>query len=545
MNENDQTPEETSAEDPVLEPSAPVAAEDPVIEEPSVTEPQTVEVPAPEVEEPSTDPEEPSPTEASESEPTIVLPEVIPQNVTVDFKVSLPRDEARDQYPPVPLPSEPTDRVLEMIRNLPQINLAGEPKGEFWAQTLQTGMEQATMANVYTKTLEDPEAEFHNTLLLNNETFGPSQIRFRESQNEVYSAESAVLRTMAHMGLGTTWNTPFYNTGMWASFKPPTEEALLELHQLLTSDQIEMGRYSYGLALSNRTAYTAARMAKFAVDHLYTTSLSPDVSTNLLEILRIQDLPSLLWGVACTLYPNGFPYSRACTANMEKCQYVLQENLNIRKLQMVNRRGFTPRQVTMMSKARGSRSTTLESLGLYQTDFPKAGNRKVTVYKDTPREINFILRSPSIAEYIESGQRWIDGMVQSVDAVLGTTASSEDRNRMIDQYANASWVNQYSHWVESISFGSGTITDRLAIESSMAPLSGDTRIRNEFTQGVIDYIESSSVAVVGIPTYVCPKCGKPVDGPETFPFKSNLIPLDVIQLFFILITQKLWAIRNR
>jgi hypothetical protein len=109
-------------------------------------------------------------------------------------------------------------------------------------------------------------------------------------------------------------------------------------------------------------------------------------------------------------------------------------------------------------------------------------------------------------------------------------------------------MRQYSQWVESIEFNSNIIEDKETIESTFSILSSDDNVRDEFIQEVTKYINESTISVIGIPAYDCPNCGAPqekVEGVSTYPKLVNILPLEVVQLFFALLAQKIQRIIAR
>ena len=87
------------------------------------------------------------------------------------------------------------------------------------------------------------------------------------------------------------------------------------------------------------------------------------------------------------------------------------------------------------------------------------------------------------------------------------------------------------------------IDDLETIEKLLNTLSADDIVRESFIQEVIDYINSSTISVIGIPVFDCPKCQGGQDDPSS-PLKG-IIPLDVNQVFFGLATQQLAKIESR
>src|ERR1700752_155348 len=447
----------------------------------------------------------------------------------------------------VSLPSDTSKRVEEVIKNMPNIVLGETTQGDKWASTIRDSLGLNTYDDTFLTTLEDEKADFQQTLNFNEARYGSHEVKFKERQNSTFDGELAVLRTISHLGLGSTWNTGLFNSGIWITFKPPSEEDLVELYRQLTADQIEMGRSSYGLVYANTSSFVIERLCRFAMQHVYRINSKPDEigPANALSLIKAQDISSLLWGFACTMFPKGFGYKRACMADPTKCQHLLSETLNLRKLQVINRSALTDRQKAHMAEHRGQTKLTTQDMKLYESEMIRAQNRRVVINQGEKNEIAFMLRSPSIAEYIETGHRWIDDMVNTVEQVLGSSSTFDERNKLIDAKSRATIMRQYCHWVSSIEFDSNLIEDQISIERTISSISGDKVIRETFLTEIKKFIENSSVAIIGIPTYDCPSCGKANEGPITYPHRTSMIPLDVIQLFFVLLTQKHRDLANR
>lgn len=488
-----------------------------------------------------------SPSEKIETVEPIETPvrERKEQNVYLDGPVSTPTTD--EDTVAISLPSDSDKRVDEILMKTPNVNMVGTEQGARWASVLKDSIGMTPGADVFVSTLEDPEADFHQFVSHQGVKVASAEVRLKERQNSVFDGEMAVLRTISHLGLGGIWNTALWNTGISVTFKPPAEEDLVELYRQLTSDAIQIGRYSYGLVYANTTAYTVSRMCQFAAQHIYRISANPEQinSGNILNHISAQDINTFLWGLACTMFPKGFVYERPCTINPEKCQHVVRETLNLRKLCVVNRRALTDVQKAHMAENRSAQKLTLQDLERYRSEMVRAGTHRVVINEGHDNEIAFNLRSPSIEEYIQTGHRWIDDMVDTADKALGKEANANLRNRLVDQRARASIMRQYSHWVDSVEIDSNVIKDRASIEKVLASISGDRHIRTEFNKAVSKYIDTSSVSVVGIPTYECPACGAVAEHPHEYPYKTSMIPLDVIQLFFVLITQKHRELVNR
>lgn len=511
---------------------APVIDDTPVVQEPapSTWMPEEPQAPLEEAAVPS------------EEAAALVNPLRAKQNVLQDQQINAAEHlSAGDE---LVLPSQYDKETREAIEHIPNINLLDTPKARAWAADVTESLDYNTMAEGFVKTLEDPEAEFHQAVVHNGARLAGQSPRMKSIEGENISGERAVIRMINHLGLGTLFQVPLWHSGFWITLKPPTEMEMVELNRLLMADKIQFGRATYGMAFANSTAYTTDRLVNFVLEHVYDLTVrSEDINTNnLREHIMAQDIPSLLWGFICTMYPRGFRYRRPCTTDPEKCNHVLEATLNVHKLQWTNIRGLTEWQKAHMSY-RSARSRDLTMVTRYKEEMARMQKRTETIGTHSP--ISMVLKAPTVKEYIESGHRWIGDIVTVVDRVLGAEASTAERNALITRHAQASSLRQYVHWIDSFEFSGNTVDDKETIETNLALLSSDDEIRPQIMEKVVNFINQSSISVIGIPTYDCPACGNEQKPIIALPRHTNIIPLDVIQLFFGLHIQKLEKIRVR
>lgn len=444
------------------------------------------------------------------------------------------------------LPSSFDRETREQLERIPNIKLLDSPEGRQWANQVKEGMAYTADAEMFVPTLEDPTAEFHQHLQHNGVSLMAQPPKFKPVENQNLQGERAVIRLISHLGLGTLFNVPLWHSGIWVTFKPPSESEILELNRALIADKITFGRYTYGLAYSNTTSYTIDRLVDFALSHVYDlTAKSEDITVdNLRQHISSQDIPSLLWGFVCTMYPRGFRYRRACVADPEKCNHVLEETLNVTKLQWTNSNALSEWQRTHMS-SRQPKSKDIASINRYREELANMQKKRVLINEGLPNEIAITIKTPSVQEYVDAGHRWIGDIVSAVDRALGADAASGERNAQIIRHGQASAMRQYSHWIESIEYETNIINDRETIESTLDVLSADDVVRNQFITSVVDYINKSTISLIGIPAYDCPACGATQSTNIDLPQYKNIIPLDMVQVFFGLLTQRLERMADR
>jgi hypothetical protein len=480
-----------------------------------------------------------------EHESPTVVEEVIhgDGSCVMDYEYSSVTDSAPDT---IALPSDTAKRTREIVSGIPNINMLDNPESRKWASALTEGLGRTMYSDVFGDTVTKPGINFNQKIEYKGTSLNAASPKFKALENQQIKGERAIIRMISQLGLGTLIQIPLWHTGIWVTIKPPTEAELLELNRIMLNDKIRFGRFTHSLAFSNVSSYTTDRLTDFALSHVYDTTLkSDDLNTELLKTTIVsQDIPTLIWGLMCSVYPRGFKYQRACVADPEKCHHVLEETLNLSKLQWVNTAPLTEWQKAHMA-SRQARTKDLESVKRYKEELATTHNKRVSVDTSNGSKIFFTLRTPSIKEYVDAGHVWISDMVESMEKALTSETSSTEREAMLTKYGQASAMRQYRHWVESVEIGTNIISDPETISQSLDVLSSEDMILGNFIKEVISYIGESTISVIGIPVYDCPNCGKKQEVEHKLPRHTNIIPLDTMTVFFDLYTQRLTRLTER
>ena len=445
------------------------------------------------------------------------------------------------------LPGDHDKETRDAIQRAPNVSYVDNPAARDWASVLQDGLEMTSYAEGFLPSLEEEGTMWTQAVDVGNAKLMGQSPRFKPTENENLKGERAVIRVMSQLGLGSLFQVPLWHSGFWVTIKPPTETEIVELHRIMAADKIQYGRFTYGLAFANMSSYTVGRLVDFVIEHIYDTTVKVDeiAISDMKKFISAQDYPSLIWGMACSMFSNGFQYRRPCSHDPEKCNHILEETLNVSKLQWTNTNALTEWQKTHMS-ARQSKCKDKASIVRYKEELSKIQNTTFVLKDEGPdNSTKLILGTPTIEEYIEAGYRWIGEITETVERALSVDTKEEERNRFIRRRSQATAMRNFMHWVKAIELGTNIIDDRETIESTLNVLSGDDNIRTAYNKAVVDYINKSTISLIGIPVFQCPNCHGEQKGHADVETHSNIIPLDVMQVFFGLLYQKLDKITAR
>ncbi len=484
--------------------------------------------------------------EAKEKVTTETVKEVIPviKNAEMAFDTFSPLVKKFDPTEEhISLPSATLDAIETIAENTPNIDTNDNVNGRKWAEALENSTEITTVRGIFNKLTNSEKVAFKQYIEGNNGGKLAAGIpNFKFNDGEKVSGTRAVMRFRSLLGYGTVLQIPMWHSGFWLTLKAPSEIEQLEIQRKLLEEKISLGRMSHGLVYANNSAYLAKWLIDFAIEHIYDTSIKGQ-EFNYHKNILITDLQTLIWGIACTIWPNGFQYTRACISDPAKCNHVVEEKLNLGKLLWVDSKALTEEQRFHMSQ-RGGSKMSMESIEKYQSQFSFINDATRTYTTKTGNEISITFKIPTLEEYINSGYRWVNGIVQMIDMAFTEAPADAKREYYINELGRATTMRQYAHWVKSAEGGGTICEDTETIERLLDDLSSDDDIRKKFFDDVIDYISDTTIGVIGVPTYTCPKCNAVQKNEDSDRF-THILPIDTLSTFFTLLVQKLQKIRTR
>lgn len=456
------------------------------------------------------------------------------KTVQQDFEVMSALDKPWDPSQLLlPLPSDEEEVIKAALSARPNINITDTKQGGDWVNNLRAAQVTVSFKGLLNNSAKREGSLFRQGVMSERGILTAGNVKFRDAGDAKLTGERAVLRARALMGLGSVIRIPLWHSGFWISLKAPSDAALLELNRKLTEEKITLGRSTFGMAFANTTVFFAGWIMDFALSHVYDSTLTPDAESNLRSHIKAEDIPLIAWGLACVCWPGGFPYARA-VLDPAKGEQVIKEKLNINKLLWVDNASLTAWQIAHMSKVHGQ-NHGIADLDRYRKEFVRRQGREIVVNEN----LSFMLRSPTMDQYLNSGHKWINNIVHMVDKAFERTDNEQVRDSYIWDQGKATNMRQYAHYVESIKLGANDIIDdEETIESLVDTFSTDAEIRKAYFDGIKNYIEDSAIAIIAIPA-------TENEDRASLPRFPNLLVLDTLSVFFTLLVQKIPHIRAR
>lgn len=353
---------------------------------------------------------------------------------------------------------------------------------------------------------------------------------------EKLTGRRAVLQVQNTIGRKPYAVVPLWHSGIWFRIRRPVDGDIIDLMEEIASSEIQFGRDTYGHSFSNDLGYTYDTLVNFFIDHIEECSLSVE-SGKLKDYILTPDISAIAWGLASAIYPRGFRYSQACLTDTSKCRHVIEGLMDLAGMYKTDLVRLTEGQVKHMTNRR-SKQMTPESVKAYQESF---------IHKDstiiTPSGARLTFQLPVISATIAATTGWMQSITNAYPAILEKPVST--RNRLLKKHARSSSLRRYSQYVKEIEIEGGMIETADDIDKSLVEFSGDNQDRLAILEGVKKFIASNTINVVAIESPICPSCKgeqAPLDPKAEWP---DLIVIDPVRVFFLLMPQRIQLINQR
>ena len=385
----------------------------------------------------------------------------------------------------------------------------------------------------FSSALVDPESQWQQSLTVGTEELRADIPKFIEPTGKRVSGEDARTRIRSILNSGTRLRIPLWHTGIWITVTAPPESALLELDQRIANMKTELGRMTYGFVFSQTSVYLAGAMVDFILEHTNETSYQGEIS-ELRSLILQPDYMQMIWGMLGAIYPDGYVYQQPCMVNPFKCGHVETARLHFGKMSLVNNHPFTDFQRQHMRKRKPGTQSPAD-VQRYQSEHKFMRNAVVQLHPRLALE----LKVPTLAEYEQAGQDWVDSSIEAVENVFGKDMDENERNQQIKRHANMSTLQQYSHWIRMVTIQPDGIhvEEPKSIQEVLSDLANDDDVFVNFFNGIQKYMDGIMLVVHGVPTTQCPECQ---EAPTPEQLKHPMVfPIDLSETFFTLVVQRI------
>ena len=461
--------------------------------------------------------------------------------VTLTYPCKRALDESEDMVKSMALslPMKSIKMAEYFIEHSSNIDKDASETLKDWLSAFNEANDKYVTGKTYTRTLEKQNGDWKQSVEKSDgQKIGILSAKAKTvNDGGLVSGDNALLLLNKALDMGTVVKIPLWHSGFWVSIKAPTAATLMSVDRVLSSEKIVLGRQTNGLIFSNNSVYLRRTLIELAMDCIVACSIKDYNKDKLLELIALSDYNTLLWGVICSIYPNGYRLIQPCVAGIDKCNFVSEELVMLSKLSWTDNNALNAEQKQFMAE-QAMEKKSQSDIESYQENLSFSKQQIV----DINDKLRVVLKVPSLKLDIDCGMRWIENIVEKVESTFADrTLSNDDKNLRIIEQAKASALRQYVAWVSEIHIkGDGIdpsiINDRFTIDKACNSLTNNDAVCKNLFEKIGEFIDNTTISLIGIPSYNCPNCEQPqTDDQSKHP---EIIPLSIDDIFFTLIRQQ-------
>ena len=359
----------------------------------------------------------------------------------------------------------------------------------------------------------------------------------------VKTQKSALIKLTQKVGIGTNINIPLWHSGFWVTFAPLLDDDIINLELEIVNELTRIGKETTTLVYSNYNVIFAEVILKYFKEKIINASINIDDESDIADYININDIYPIALHMAKTMYPHGFQVVIPCTNNTKlnedgsnKCSYKARLKVDLSKLLFVDETKLTQDHLQQMAK-KTPKSVTVDDVIKYQETLPTAGEEEI-VFNVDGEETKLILGPVSASRYIESGQGFINELKDKAVNLIKNNNQIDSADKAERTILNGIYLNVYSHYIKGIPLDDTVITDTELVREALNIFTSNHELSKKVMESIKKYIDNTQIAIVGIPSFVCPNCESKVGTKE-------LIPLAVYEYFFILLHSKYEKVMER
>lgn len=445
-----------------------------------------------------------------------------------------------DVFETLPFPAAPHGNQREMMKSFPNMAALRNNRDLDWVKCFLDSLSIATLDGALDKALSREGSVWRQGVDHKGDAIRSVIPKLRIPENTKLVGEKAVQAAIRHMNLGDVFHTALWNSGFYVTFKPAPESVWLDINRMLGTDVMEVSRRTYGLLHSSITASAAGLIIDAILPHVHSTSVSgTELSIDdIPKYLSAHDEHDFIWGFVTACHPRGFNIERSCIKNPSKCKHVILEVLDLKELQICDQSQFSDFHRTHMY-SRNIGSMKLADVIEYQKRLAEINQSSIVLTNSVGASATLRLKTPNSLSKTQRTRAYQEEVRQNVLRVVSSDEPIEKRRKAYQEYMISSEMRMYQHYVERIDIGTNSIVEPGDIESILAEWTRDYKMRAKFFEEVANFIDNSSMSVIGLEAAVCPSCGANHSREEQrHRGMIDYIPIDMIQVFSLLAESK-------
>lgn len=355
---------------------------------------------------------------------------------------------------------------------------------------------------------------------------------------------------MDALGMSTLFTLVLPHSGLVAIVSPPVAAEIIDFQYILDTSKINIGRTIGGSNYGTATWYINDKLVDLFISKLSYINLKDSSPENIRSLLDPMDIPTIAWGLACTMYPDGYVFNRTALLDNGKAEHVMGR-IWLPDMAIYANSRLSTRQKQHLIKAENTAMSNEEILS-YRRDWKKEEDvakferlvhtRKITKKAGTEIQDMYVeLGQSNMENYVEHGSAWDVYIKDAISETLSMASDENIRSRYLSDKIQTTALREYSHFIRKIrierylegSDKSETITIDIDSQESLTEtldsISNIPDIRNKLVEIVVEYINKQIKVVYGVPTI-----SEYEEKHNTTPISNKIVPINTVIAFFTL-----------
>lgn len=385
-----------------------------------------------------------------------------------------------------------------------------------------------------------------NKIVYNNSNLGIQELN---PSKKAKTSRAALIKLTKVAGLGSHIQIPLYHSGIWLTIRPLKDLEIVNLALDLSNELSKISRSTLGTmhTLFNLPFINSA--IKYLRDAIVATTVTLEDDEDIFDYINVNDIYTILWGLAKSLYPKGHNIIVTCKNNsildentkLPKCTYKEHVHVDLEKLLWVDRSKLSEDQIAHMAKRR-PKSVTKDEVKDYTESLPVNEEVNFVLTGNEGVNIEIALATPSVNKFLDLGDFIVTELQEHYNEIVRKSNVNFKDEEKIDavreKILTTVYLKGYSHFVKYIKVEDAILEDVSGIAEALEIINDSEDLYKVFVDKLKGYIDRNLITTIGIPNYTCPSCGGK-QGEDT------IIPLAVYEYYFLLVSSRYDAIMER
>lgn len=370
-------------------------------------------------------------------------------------------------------------------------------------------------------------------------------------------------------GVGHVIRIPLFHSGFVITIDAFKERRLLDLHQAIIRQNMDIGTYTKGLMYTADDVLMMKTIVEFILEHVIETSIKNWTPEMLSKLILVDDIPTILAGALSSIYPKGYPVFHQCINTIKgTCTYSADAKrtedlgdydpdslLDFRKVVLVDNRRLTIEDRIHMTPV--TPTHTQEEVLKYQkrVNHLSKYEKGISIYSNDRISVSLNMKIANLETYFQVGMEWCTRVSEMVDRIMATDSTegvdkrNELRNNLLNQYGSTVGLLRQTSWIDFLRIIEKSedgndierlIVDPRTINNSLEVFGSIDGFEDQYNKAIQEFREDSLFVFTGIANFECPICHSGQTDPNSkYP---SLIPINMSTYFFIL---TVWRTRTR